>query len=654
MKAKTLRRRTLIIAAIAGTATGSAAYGQTLYGELIELQTPMFFWRFNEPSRVFDATGRMFLTAELSNHPTAVSTAFIWDTANNGNVQVGQSAQWTGTTRLRNGGGYSGYLNTNTWFRWPSTGSATRVEALTSQLGVIGSQVGSVSYWFRTDSTLTNLLTTTTDWHLYQGDSGATGQLKTQLVSGANGGQKRFMIGTGESDGNPATDWLVMTTTGNYYGHDWHHVVVTWDAEAGTATMHIDGGDAHGGETVAVPYVLPEGHEHFTFTNRHQFGQGPTNQTRFRGDADDLAIWSRALSPTEAAAQYQMGKFGTMAYPRMHWNASASGEWSNEANWIGGVPSEVDAAANFIGVNAAAQTITLDGPQTVGSLVLNSGRAYTLTGEALTMATSAGPARIEAQLGHHVIESELSLSTDTEVHVGWGSNLTISGTVNSNSVDVVKSGQGTLHISHMRAESLSIVGGVVRIIPNGTPEGASDVGALTMAPGTTLDLTDNRITIRDGDVDEIYDLVLSGRAGGSWDGPGITSSLVASQGNRTIGVATNGSGVVVGMTYAGDANLDGAVNIADLGILAANWQRGVSGVPDARWYHGDFHYSGQVDIADLGILAANWQAGAGGSSTISFAEAMAMFDVFHGVVVPEPAGVGLLAMAGLLGFRRRR
>jgi hypothetical protein len=61
-------------------------------------------------------------------------------------------------------------------------------------------------------------------------------------------------------------------------------------------------------------------------------------------------------------------------------------------------------------------------------------------------------------------------------------------------------------------------------------------------------------------------------------------------------------GVLVKFTFGGDANLDGAVSIADLGILAANWQQNGRG-----WWQGDFNYDGVVSIADLGILAANWQ-----------------------------------------------
>jgi hypothetical protein len=104
---------------------------------------------------------------------------------------------------------------------------------------------------------------------------------------------------------------------------------------------------------------------------------------------------------------------------------------------------------------------------------------------------------------------------------------------------------------------------------------------------------------------------------------------------------------IVPGAMGGDANRDGVVNIADLGILAANWQS--SG---ALWEHADFNYDRQVNIADLGILAANWQAGAENGG-LGFAEAMAMFDVFDGVVVPEPA-LGLVGLAGLVIQRRPR
>jgi hypothetical protein len=143
-----------------------------------------------------------------------------------------------------------------------------------------------------------------------------------------------------------------------------------------------------------------------------------------------------------------------------------------------------------------------------------------------------------------------------------------------------------------------------------------------------------------------------------WDGTvGISSSSIADNPGRTVGIVQEGDGARIRFTWVGDANLDGMVTIADLSILAANWQRGVDDGQTVFWGHGDFNYDGRVNIADLSLLAANWQAGvpAGApGSDMSFAEAMAMFDVFDGIVIPEPASLGLAGLAGLLFLRRRR
>jgi hypothetical protein len=99
----------------------------------------------------------------------------------------------------------------------------------------------------------------------------------------------------------------------------------------------------------------------------------------------------------------------------------------------------------------------------------------------------------------------------------------------------------------------------------------------------------------------------------------------------------------------GDANLDGQVDIADLGILAANWHQ-----PGRNWLAGDFNGDGRVDIADLGILASNWQSGLTGDGSSSFAAAMAAFDRMLESTVPEPTALPLLGLAGLAALRRRR
>lgn len=83
----------------------------------------------------------------------------------------------------------------------------------------------------------------------------------------------------------------------------------------------------------------------------------------------------------------------------------------------------------------------------------------------------------------------------------------------------------------------------------------------------------------------------------------------------------------------GDANLDGAVDDADFGIVSANWlETGVG------WKQGDFNFDTLVDDADFGILAAAWGGAASGFPTNP---------------VPEPATMCLISV-GILTILRRR
>ncbi|MEM7806780.1 MAG: dockerin type I domain-containing protein [Planctomycetota bacterium] len=85
----------------------------------------------------------------------------------------------------------------------------------------------------------------------------------------------------------------------------------------------------------------------------------------------------------------------------------------------------------------------------------------------------------------------------------------------------------------------------------------------------------------------------------------------------------------------GDANADGTVDLADFGLLRANF--GSSGA-EVGFRDGDFNQDGSVDLADFGLLRANF----GGSSSD-----VAALDAWYVTVVPEPS---TLALAGLAGF----
>jgi hypothetical protein len=91
----------------------------------------------------------------------------------------------------------------------------------------------------------------------------------------------------------------------------------------------------------------------------------------------------------------------------------------------------------------------------------------------------------------------------------------------------------------------------------------------------------------------------------------------------------------------GDASLDGVVNLADFGILRANFGSDVGTV-----LIGDFNADRLVNLADFGILRANFGATASAD--------LAVLDAWV-ATVPEPTAVTtLLAGAGLGACRRRR
>lgn len=99
-----------------------------------------------------------------------------------------------------------------------------------------------------------------------------------------------------------------------------------------------------------------------------------------------------------------------------------------------------------------------------------------------------------------------------------------------------------------------------------------------------------------------------------------------------------GSGMTGG---AGDANLDGAVDVADLGIVGANYN-----MTGATFGNGDFSGDGIVDIVDLGILGANWDS------------ADTLYDSGYldpGLValVPEPTSLLVLLVTSSLVLLRR-
>ena len=88
-------------------------------------------------------------------------------------------------------------------------------------------------------------------------------------------------------------------------------------------------------------------------------------------------------------------------------------------------------------------------------------------------------------------------------------------------------------------------------------------------------------------------------------------------------------------TARGDANLDGTVDVVDLGTFGNNYWRSGS----VSWADGDFNGDGTIDVFDLALLGNNYQPGTGGGGQSP---------------LPEPGACLLLASGAAMLPRRKR
>ncbi len=157
-------------------------------------------------------------------------------------------------------------------------------------------------------------------------------------------------------------------------------------------------------------------------------------------------------------------------------------------------------------------------------------------------------------------------------------------------------------------------------------------------PTGSCDIADNSLIVDYTGASPAADvaaLLATGYAGGAWNGPGINSSTAAADPTQltTIGYAeasdildysatsypswqgvpVDSTALLIKYTYAGDTDLNGAVNGNDLANLLAGLNGGLSG-----WVNGDANYDGDVTPADQALLLAALQGqgsplGGGGS-----------------------------------------
>jgi hypothetical protein len=286
--------------------------------------------------------------------------------------------------------------------------------------------------------------------------------------------------------------------------------------------------------------------------------------------------------------------------------------------------------AAFGGVITAPRTVTLNGARSAGIVTFDGSKAYTIGGsDALTLDAASGHAAVSVAGGSHTIAAPLVLADDLDVAVASGSILTISGALAAGGHSITKTGSGTARFGALRGTSLGVSAGVVSIVPGGSDAGTSRLTGLSVSAGARLDVADNRLIVAGGAASSTWNgsayggvlgLVASGYAGGTWDGSGIGTSRATSSGARmglaamtaadagygargTFGGQPVAAGdVVIGYTFAGDADLNGRLDGDDYFQIDAHLGATGSAV---SYHHGDFNYDGTIDGDDYFILDAN-------------------------------------------------
>ena len=129
------------------------------------------------------------------------------------------------------------------------------------------------------------------------------------------------------------------------------------------------------------------------------------------------------------------------------WLNSTGGAWSTAANWNTSPLSAVGNGITFGTFLAAADTVTLDTPFTLGRMTFNNAHAYTLSGAgALTFDNGSAGASITVSNGSHTVSVPVALSSTLTANVSTSPSILLLNTTISGAGGIIKTGAGDLEL----------------------------------------------------------------------------------------------------------------------------------------------------------------------------------------------------------------
>ena len=374
------------------------------------------------------------------------------------------------------------------------------------------------------------------------------------------------------------------------------------------------------------------------------------------------------------------------------YNGPATGGAFAASNFANGFVSGAGAISIFKKIDGAdTATVNVSSNVTVGTLMLNNAprsnllaiipgnpTSYTFAGAStLTIDGGTREGAIVAVDGDNVISAPLSLQSNTVIDLAADpsqdgvpaapaslavGNVTLAAgktlrttsigslTVNGNLIG----GAGS-SIALNGAGRTSLVGSSRRIA----------TGSLAIGSKAQLDVGSGSVTVNyDGSTPfaTLYGAAISGFAAGTNTGTGIVTtaagrtvgiveaSSVTLAGNSFLGQVVDGTTILIRSTFAGDFDLSGLVEFADLVVLAQNYQ----GTGTLVWRQGDTNYDGQVNFADLVSLAQNYQRPLTLEELSVLGSDVAADWALAQSLVPEPTTLVTLAAVSAMALRRRR
>jgi autotransporter-associated beta strand protein len=351
---------------------------------------------------------------------------------------------------------------------------------------------------------------------------------------------------------------------------------------------------------------------------------------------------------------------------------------TNPSTFPGSISDNFGAGGSATALTVASGSLTLTGTNTyAGNTQVNNGATLEFSS-----ATSSG--MTFPSNGNVVNNGALVLNDSVTVGTISGSGATTVTAGQFVTINNISQAHGVDNEGQLTVLTGGTIGGITQTgtagevqLESGTlqiaPNSPASVQSYIYVAAGAIDITNNRFYINYGPtgsdpISQIVQWIYSGAYGGgttiSWTGGGIISSTAQTNPNYGIGYADyadpgNPAGLSSGQielmyTLLGDANLDGKVNGTDFNLMATNFNQAVTN----GWDEGDFNYDGKVNGNDFVLLADNFNQFANGSSpSASDIAALDAFAAANGISlqnVPEPACIGLMAMAGLGILRRRR